>query len=101
MSGFTFATAASTTTAGCLVAADFVRIQPTTMTLPTKPVPCPLCSARAITDANGSDCVWQFVDHQREGDAHKRYQPSGTVARMRICSECGHIWATLVKPVEK
>lgn len=97
MNNFTFTTA-STATSGYVVV-DPVRIQPA-MTLPIKPVPCPLCRSRAITGADGKDVTWSITDFEPEADS-KNYRASGTVARMRICSECGHIWATLVKPVEK
>jgi len=70
--------------------------------MPRAPVPCPNCSARAITDSDGNDYVHAFFDHVRnEDDIHRKWQHTGTVARLRICSQCGHVWATLVKPVEK
>jgi hypothetical protein len=63
------------------------------------PVPCPKCGGLAVTDDDGNDAVLQLHDYRKDADGV--YVPTDIVARIRVCVECSHLWATVVKPVEK
>lgn len=62
--------------------------------------PCPKCHARAIASDSLGDLMVELHDHEREPGEDGRIVTNGTVARIRVCSACGHLWATIKREID-
>lgn len=70
---------------------------------PDVPVPCPKCNGRAVRAPNGTDWLIDAIDHN-EGETVngvlKLGKPNGSRFRLRLCSQCGHLYASKVSASE-
>lgn len=70
-------------------------------------VPCPLCTSPSVRNCDGSDYILVMAtDHKPPKQSSvvvhcgpaPTWEPSGVVLRVRICSVCGHLYATRSVP---
>ncbi len=62
-----------------------------------KTLPCPSCEGRAVRGSSGHDYTIDVKDHDTTKMADKvTIKENGSMARIRVCANCGHVWASLL-----